>query len=294
MLKENQPIDEKDTNKPKTKKKTKFRIWKLFLFITIVLIIWWYNNFTIKINTEKIKSPKVASNIRIAVLSDYHAVKYGISPEKIIHQIEKADPDLVFFLGDMYTEDSDWDEIQIAVDLMSGTVKEGYSSYFVAGEHDRSEKYYAKLAESGVHVMNYQYEVINVNGTNLGIFGIDNAYFSPTFDLSNAFIIDESNYNILLAHIPMYEHYEKFGADLTLCGDTHGGIIQLPFGRGPAYYQGNWFPEIKGQKEDVYDKGLFNMKNGFMYITSGIGNSPFPARFNNRPEIAVIDIVPSH
>ena len=31
MLKENQPIDEKDTNKPKTKKKTKFRIWKLFL-----------------------------------------------------------------------------------------------------------------------------------------------------------------------------------------------------------------------------------------------------------------------
>lgn len=36
------------------------------------------------------------------------------------------------------------------------------------------------------------------------------------------------------------------------------------------------------------------MKNGFMYITSGIGNSPFPARFNNRPEIAVIDIVPSH
>ena len=50
MLKENQPIDEKDTNKPKTKKKTKFRIWKLFLFIIIVLIIWWYNNFTIKID----------------------------------------------------------------------------------------------------------------------------------------------------------------------------------------------------------------------------------------------------
>ena len=83
MLKKNQPIDEKDKNKPKTKKKTKFRIWKLFLFIIIVLIIWWYNNFTIKINTEKIKSPKVAGNIRIAVLSDYHAVKYGISPEKI-------------------------------------------------------------------------------------------------------------------------------------------------------------------------------------------------------------------
>ena len=128
MLKENQPIDEKDTNKPKTKKKTKFRIWKLFLFIIIVLIIWWYNNFTIKIDTEKIESSKVAGNIRIAVLSDYHAVKYGISPEKIIHQIEKADPDLVFFLGDMYTEDSDWDEIQIAVDLMSGTVKEGYGA----------------------------------------------------------------------------------------------------------------------------------------------------------------------
>ena len=97
-----------------------------------------------------------------------------------------------------------------------------------------------------------------------------------------------------MAHIPNYDSYAAFGADLTICGDTHGGIIQLPFGRGPAYYSetGEWFPEIFGSRSDIYDKGMFDYDGGTMFITSGLGAYPLAARFNNRPEIAFIDIVP--
>ncbi|MFR1841829.1 MAG: hypothetical protein ACLSWQ_05305 [Oscillospiraceae bacterium] len=89
----------------------------------------------------------------------------------------------------------------------------------------------------------------------------------------------------------MYKDYESFGADLTLCGDTHGGVIQIPF-LGPAYHNSQILPELFGSKENVYDKGLFSYSGGYMFITSGIGNYPIPARFNNRPEIGEIIIKP--
>lgn len=93
----------------------------------------------------------------------------------------------------------------------------------------------------------------------------------------------------------MYSDYEKFGADLTLCGDTHGGIIQIPF-LGPAYYNGKFVPELYEDKNKIFDKGLFKYDGGYLFITSGIGNYigdyNIAARFNNRPEIAVLTISP--
>jgi hypothetical protein len=56
--------------------------------------------------------------------------------------------------------------------------------------------------------------------------------------------------------------------------------------------EGVWFPHFTNKDMKVYDKGLFRCGSGYMFITSGIGVSPFPIRFNNRPEVAVIDIDP--
>ena len=45
-----------------------------------------------------------------------------------------------------------------------------------------------------------------------------------------------------------------------------------------------WFPELTSC-DSVYDKGWFKYKGGAMFITSGIGDYPYPVRFCNRPEI---------
>lgn len=277
----------------KKKAKSKYFFKRLFAVFAIIFLIWWYNNYTLKINDTSIMSTKISSNIRIAIISDLHASGIGISNSNIIGKVNKINPDIVFVLGDMYTTKSSWNLIEIPVNLMKSLVDDGYPVYFSAGDHDRSEKYFAELEKAGVHVMNYKEEIVNIKGNNLKIMGIDNSYYTYTFDVSNEFETDENCYNILMAHIPNYSKFAEFGADLTLCADTHGGIIQLPFGMGTAYdvFTKEWFPEIKGNST-VYDKGWFRYDGGAMFITSGIGDYPVPARFNNRPEVVSIDIIP--
>ena len=99
------------------------------------------------------------------------------------------------------------------------------------------------MEKNGIDVLDQESKTIKIKDSEVTFYGISNAYFSPTFDLNNEFDIDRKKFNVLLAHIPMYSDYEKFGADLTLCGDTHGGVIQVPF-LGPAYYNGKILPEL--------------------------------------------------
>lgn len=289
----------KNINKKKRKRKEnpKYFFRRLTACLIIITSVWYFNNYSIKTVETEIHSDKIVSPLKIAIMSDYHAEKYlSRKSDTIIKKLDKINPDLVFYLGDMYSRTSGDDEIKLAENLMIDTVKAGYDVFFVPGDHDRSVNYLNVLMQNGINVMNYQTMQLNIKGNDIKIYGINNAYFSDSFNLSNEFNIDSSQYNILMAHIPMYKYYDDFGADLTLCGDTHGGIIQLPFGKGPVYYAINdeWFPEIKNSRDDIYDKGLFRMseKDKYMFVTSGIGNYPVHLRLNNRPEIAVIDILP--
>lgn len=277
----------------KNKKKLKYFFRRLFAVIAVLVLVWWYNNYTLKINKTSIVSDKISSNIRIALISDMHATKYGISNSNIISKIDKINPDIVLVLGDMYTTKSKWNLMEIPINLMKSLVDSGYPVYFAEGDHDRYAKYLSALRKNGVHVMDYKEEIVNIKGNNLKIMGIDNAYYSSTFDLTNEFSLDENCYNILLAHIPNYKKFAQFGADLTVCADTHGGIIQLPFGMGAVYdaLTSRWLPKLTSDAP-LYDKGWFAYDGGAMFITSGIGDYPVPARFNNRPEVVSIDIIP--
>lgn len=274
------------------KSKKKKAVIIIAIILIILMIVWWYNNFTLKITYTSITSAKISEPLTLAVLSDLHASKSGISNEKILDKIEKINPDLVFVLGDMYTRRSSQNLIDIPVELMQSMVDSGYSVYFVQGDHDTSIKYFDKLENSGVHVMNYAEEVTEVNSNKLHIMGINNVFYSSTFDLSREFSLYDDCYNILLAHIPNYEKFSQFGADLTLCADTHGGIIQIPF-IGAAYdvFSKKFLPQLFSDYT-VYDKGWFDYKGGAMFITSGIGAYPIAARFNNRPEVVSIKIIP--
>lgn len=283
-------VPEEASSAPKPKKTHR----KRRIFFLILLLLWLFNNFTLKTTREEITSRKVSSEITIAVLSDYHASWLGIQPETILRDLKKLDPDLVCLLGDMYTDQQSGKSCDRAVALMKKIAAQHPDKvYFVPGEHDRTYLYMDTLREAGIHVMDYQQERVQIGSTTLELYGIDNAYFSPTFDLTNAFELpDPDVYSILLAHIPMPEKYAHFGADLVLCGDTHGGVVQLPF-LGPVYEDGIWLPEVLGSESTVYDKGIFPCGTGKIFITSGIGNYPnIPVRFLNRPEIGVVRILP--
>ncbi|MBR4627873.1 MAG: metallophosphoesterase [Ruminococcus sp.] len=279
-------------NKPPSK--AKYRRRRLCAILVILLLVWWFNNYTLRTTKVKLTSPKIKEKVRIAVISDLHASTFGISNRTVFRRIDKYSPDLVFILGDMYTTGSREGLKQRPVDLAEDIVDAGYPVYFVPGEHDYDPEYLSSLRKAGAKVMNYKSEDIDIGKNKLTVYGIDNVYYSDTFDLRNEFRLDRSRYNILLAHIPNYEKFALFGADLTLCGDTHGNMMQLPFDLGPVYDSDShdWFPQFGKSPKKVYDKGVFPYNSGNMFITSGIGDSPFPIRFNNRPEVVIIDISP--
>lgn len=271
-------------NKRKKKKNGSFR-WLVFSFA--VFCLWLFSTFNLKTTEVEIKSEKIKDEITIVQITDLHGSDFGMNNSFIINKIEKAEPDFVVVTGDMYTRGSNEGK-NTALKLMS-KIGEKYSTYFVNGEHDNEEDFIAELKESNVSVLDYKSEDITIGKTDIRLYGITNVYYSPTFDLGNEFTLDKSKYNILLAHISNKEAFASFGIDLCICGDTHGGQVRLPF-IGGLYGTSGWLPELRD--ENAFVKGLYKHENTDFFISSGLGNYPIPLRFMNRPEIAVIKLVP--
>lgn len=279
--------DKKPENKPKKRSHP-------LLWILLIAVVWWFNNYTLRTNHEEMTTSKLSKPVKIGIISDLHATAHGISNRTIFEAVDSEHPDIVFFLGDMYTRKSEWELIQKPVDLAGMFTGAGYPLYCVTGEHDYDDRYIAEMNKAGARVLSYGEEYVDTEGGRLHIMGIDNVYYSHTFDLSTEFTLDESCFNILLAHIPNYEKFADFGADLTLCGDTHGDMAQLPFGMGPVYSSETktWLPKLLHKELDIYDKGFFDYDGGRLFVTSGIGVYPAPVRFNNRPEVVIMEISP--
>lgn len=268
--------------------KNKKKIIIPLLVASLLVPTWYFNNFSIKLTEQTVFSDKVQNDIKIAVISDLHGEKLGKGNSRIIDKIAEQMPDLIFVLGDMYTKNH-YDQIDTAVEITDKLSKLA-DVYVVTGDHDTDIEYSEKLVNiKNVHLMNYEKTDLNINDTDMTIYGIDNVYFSPSFDLHNEF--DEPNpqrLNILLAHIPETEHFENFGVDLIFSGDTHGGMIRLPL-IGPLYYNGYVLPRLT-YPDRMTDKGLFSFEDKQIFVTSGIGNYPIALRFLNRPEVCIITL----
>ena len=90
-------------------------------------------------------------------------------------------------------------------------------------------------------------------------------------------------YTVLLSHRPeLFEVYDANGVELVFTGHAHGGQFRLPFIGGLFAPHQGFLPK--------YDAGIFKQNNTNMIVSRGIGNSIFPFRFNNRPEIVVVEL----
>ncbi|MCQ2479174.1 MAG: metallophosphoesterase [Clostridia bacterium] len=262
---------------------------KGLLFFLIIVLVWWFNNFTLTKTNVCFTDEKINDIITIVQISDLHGAEFGKDNENLIKDIESQNPDLVFVTGDMYTNINGNNGKETALKLMK-SLGEKFKVYYVNGEHDNEDaEFFKSMEESGVNVFNYENEIITVKNTTLHLYGINNVYYTDTFDLHNAFVSDSNYYSILLAHASNFKKFEEFGVDLAVCGDTHGGMFRLPF-VGAVYDGSVIFPERYG----TYMKGTYTLGDSKLFITSGLGNYPLPVRFCNRPEIAVIKLAPNN
>ena len=263
------------------------RIINVLLVFAVILFIWWFNTCTLRVEKVEISDARIKDEVTIVQISDLHGYSFGKDNSSLVKAVAKQEPDFIVATGDMFSNGSE-DGRQVALSLMTELTKVA-PVYYVNGEHDNLDDFDAQLEQVGVNVLDYEEDVVVIGETRLHLYGINNVYYTETFDLSNEFVLDEDAYNILFAHIQNFEKFSSFGMDLSLCGDTHGGQVRLPF-IGAVYMDDTWFPDNKGE----YIKGLYESDGKRLFVSGGLGSNPIPVRFWNRPEISVIKLVPEN
>ena len=94
---------------------------------------------------------------------------------------------------------------------------------------------------------------------------------------------DKDRYTILLSHSPRYTpDYLSWGANLTLCGHYHGGIIKFSEKRGLVAPDYCIFSPYCG--------GLHTREDSHVIISAGTGEHTVPFRVHNPREVTLVKI----
>jgi hypothetical protein len=94
----------------------------------------------------------------------------------------------------------------------------------------------------------------------------------------------EEAFGVLLAHNPKYgSTYLDWGADLTLCGHYHGGVLRFGEHHGLTCPQYLLFPP--------YCCGDFHREDRHLIVSAGIGEHTIPVRIHNPRELLLITIL---
>lgn len=279
----------------KAKRRLKKKYIIIFLFLLLVIWTIWGNvpvgttHYTISSS----RLPDAFEGFKIVLISDLHNAQFGSDNSRITNIIEKEQPDLITITGDLI--DSNKTDMDIAANLLRQLVQIA-PCYYVTGNHEAwIGSQYARLEEKllaeQVHILHDQVVSIEKNGQMIQLAGLDDPDFTDRDSAVQQSILQtklqamdlSGEYCILLSHRPeAFEVYAAEGIDLALCGHAHGGQFRLPFIGGIVAPNQGFFPE--------YDAGLYTRDDTNMVVSRGIGNSIIPIRFNNRPEIVVIQL----
>lgn len=277
------------------KKKTLCGIIFILLALFIAWVLWANTALTVTCLTVTEENlPNVFDGYRIAHISDLHDAEIGKDNAKLITALKETEPDIIVMTGDMI--DSRRTDAEATLRFASKAA-EIAPCYYIPGNHEsRVPEEYEELIKGlksfGITVLENEYADIDIKGESIRIAGV----MDPAFDLTAdplkygdvmggflEFLPDDGTYTVLLSHRPeLFDVYCEYEVDLVLTGHAHGGQARLPF-IGAVYVPSQgWFPE--------YAEGHHTAGNTDMVISRGIGNSSFPIRFNNRPELILIEL----
>ncbi len=266
--------------------------------ILAALVIWTaWGNTALELNTYTIASdrlPAAFDGYRIAHVSDLHNAEIGKGNERLLSMLQEARPSMIAMTGDMI--DSRRTDIKITLRFAEEAMKIA-PCYYVTGNHEARissyEELRAGLTELGVVVLEDERLEIRRDEQEIVLLGVHDPAFradavlDDTAALMHAKLQDlingEEAYTVLLSHRPeLFAVYAACGVDLALGGHAHGGQLRLPLVGGLVAPDQGLFPK--------YDAGLYTDGITSMLVSRGIGNSIFPFRFHNRPEVILIEL----
>jgi len=262
----------------------------------------------VKVFRETVKIaylPDSFDGLKIVQLSDIHlAGFYNQSGyiRKVVTMVNKLEPDLICFTGDMvhnFSEEVD-PFIDILRDLSAPLGKvailgnHDYGAYFSWNSKEEEaanlERVKAQIRASGFDLLLNEHRTISLNGDSMAIIGVEN-WGKPPFpqmgDLSKAMSdVNPDHIKILLSHDPSHWDLrvrEKEDIDLTLSGHTHGMQFGIEIGKF------RWSPSKWTYRHWA---GLYEENGQQLYVNRGLGYTGFPGRVGIWPEITLLTLQP--
>lgn len=284
----------------------KLRKWILLMCLLAILlaaVLSWniYQSMNyLQVKNYQFETSKLSSPVRIVFFSDLHCRSFGENNEELYDLLLRQEPDIVALAGDLFSRNSEKEEILALCDFLS-RLAERVPVFYSLGNHEaqyiqmRGTAVLDEIAATGASVLEEQFVDVQVQGQILRIGGMEGLAYQHTEPAEDdeTYLFLESfcrtnNFTLLLDHRPESFYFGEasraWSIDLILSGHTHGGLIQIP-GIGGLY------APIQGFFPKVY-YGRYELNDTTLLLTSGLAGYGWIPRVNNPPEIVVADLIP--
>lgn len=225
--------------------------------------------------------------LTIAVASDLHVGALHAGPDKLrtlVDRINAAQPDLILLPGDFVIQpmpgSTPVSPENIARELER--LKAPLGVYATLGNHDwwyDGPRIRAALESAGITVLENDALPLKRAGQTLWLVGIGDhmtGHAAPAAALAK---VPAQARQIVIMHDPSVADALTPAALVAFAGHTHGGQVRLPGygalvlpGQTPRDRAYGWIPNVAAP----------------LWVTSGIGTSILPIRFNCPPEFVIL------
>ena len=252
-------------------------------------------NARVEIRDEKI--PAAFDGFVLCQVSDVHNEARGEGNAALLRALREAAPDLICITGDFL--DSRRTDLDFALEL-AGQLAEIAPAVYVTGNHEARRMdlsaLEAGLAARGVQVLRDDWMPLARGGEEIALLGLDDPGFAAGEDWTLSEGLDQTQarlsallaqagdrFSLVLSHRPeLLPAYAEAGADLVLSGHAHGGQVRLP-GIGGLFAPGQGI--LPRLTSGVHARGETRL-----VVSRGLGNSAFPLRMFNPPEIVTVTL----
>lgn len=252
-------------------------------------------NARVEIRDEKI--PAAFDGFVLCQVSDVHNEARGEGNAALLRALREAAPDLICITGDFL--DSRRTDLDFALEL-AGQLAEIAPAVYVTGNHEARRMdlsaLEAGLAARGVRVLRDGWTPLARGGEEIALLGLDDPGFAAGEGWTLSEGLDQTQarlsallaqagdrFSLVLSHRPeLLPAYAEAGADLVLSGHAHGGQVRLP-GIGGLFAPGQGI--LPRLTSGVYARGETRL-----VVSRGLGNSAFPLRVFNPPEIVTVTL----
>lgn len=244
------------------------------------------------------KWPAAMPPLRAVMAADMHVGCPSVSLDRlkdIVAAINALKPDIIFLPGDFLnrkvtrplTQGDNVPPEQIA-EVLKG-LKAPLGVFATLGNHDwitNGPRMWQALEQAGIRVLENDAAHVKSPRHDFWVAGLaDDTTRKPDWQKTAQKITTDAPV-ILLSHDPATFLERQKRPVVMLCGHTHGGQVNIPilsdcFGK----------PHTRAPKRYYY--GHVREDGCDLIVTSGIGTSRLPLRFNSPPELVRLNIQPA-